>query len=104
MAEKPLSWLCVCLIWTGPVWGMSTKSAVDCPLQVRATVQEVREPASDSAMARQTVKLAVDENLKGDSPRELSVEILKHGSIEVEVGRQYHVQLNQGRLCWFEAI
>jgi hypothetical protein len=33
----------------------------------------------------------------------VEVEFLKYGPLNVEVGRQYVVQLNKGKLCWLEA-
>ncbi len=104
MAQRPFAWFVVCLFWTAPATAMSVKSNVDCPLQARVTVQEVREPASDGGLAKRTVVLAVDEAIKGNAGRELEVQILKHGPLEPEIGKQYFVQLNEGRLCEFEAI
>ncbi len=105
MAERPWAWLMCCLMWTGPVWGMSAVANVDCPLQVKATAQEVREPeGADHAFAKRKVVFAVDEALKGEASEALEVELLKHGPTQVETGRQYLVQLNQGRLCWIEAL
>jgi hypothetical protein len=104
MAQRPFAWFVVCLFWTAPTSAMSLKSNVDCPLQARVTVQEVREPASDSGLAKRTVVLAVNEAVKGDAGSELEVQILKHGPLAPEIGKQYFVQLNQGRVCEFEAI
>jgi len=105
MSDKPFTWLFLCLIWTGPVWGMAAMAKVDCPLQVKATVQDVQQNyASESPMAMQRVHFTVDETLKGDASSELEVDILKHGPLSVEIGKQYHVQMRDGKLCSLDIL
>lgn len=105
MSDKPYTWLFLCLIWTGPVWGMASVAKVDCPLQVKATVQDVGPaPSTQSGMAMQHISFTVDEALKGDAGNELGVDILRYGPLSVEIGKQYVVQMNDGKLCSLEAI
>ncbi len=106
MAEKPWTWLVTCLLWTGPVLGMSVVPQVDCPTQFRAIASEVREPLdSDGPLAKQTIVFSVEQALKGkvQAREELAVELLKYGPVKVEAGQEYVVQLNQGKLCWIES-
>lgn len=105
MAQKPFTWFFICLLWTGPVWGMALVEKVDCPLQIRATVQDV-QPVANSAgsFPMQRVHLGVDELVKGEVENELDVNMLQNGPLSVEVGKQYEIQLRDGRICSLEAI
>ena len=106
MAEKPYAWFMTCLLWTGPVWGLSVAPKIDCPTQFRAIASEVREgEGSQHALSKQKVVFAIEESLKGSviANEDVEVEFLKYGPLNVEVGRQYVVQLNKGKLCWLEA-
>lgn len=105
MSDKPFTWLFICLLWTGPVWGMASKANIDCPLQAKVTVQDVGPaPSSASGMAMQHVFFTVDESIKGESGNELGVDILRYGPLSVEIGKQYVVQLKDGKLCSLEAL
>lgn len=105
MSDKPFTWLFLCLLWTGPVWGMASVANIDCPLQVKATVQDVGPaPASAAGLAMQHVSLTIDETLKGEAGNELGFDILRHGPLSVEIGKQYVVQLSDGKLCSLESI
>ena len=105
MAQKPFSWFFICLMWTGPVWGMASVRRVDCPLQVRATVQEIQPVISlESPFPMQKVHFTIDESVKGESDNELDVQMLQNGPLNVEVGHQYVVQLKEGRICSLDAI
>lgn len=105
MSDKPFTWLFLCLIWTGPVWGMAHTARVDCPLQAKVTVQDVGPaPSSSNGMAMQHISFTVDESIKGESSNELGVDVLRYGPLSVEIGKQYVVQMNNGKLCSLEAI
>lgn len=102
--DKWISHFLVLATFSGPVWG-TVAANIECPVQVRATAREVRAPAgADHSMAKQIVRFEVDETLKGEASRDIEVEILKYGPMQVEVGHQYDVQLNQQKLCWLEAL
>lgn len=107
MADKSLAWFMTCLMWAGPAFGMSVAPKMDCPTQFRALASEVSSPAEGSrSMALQRVTFSIEESLKGDYEvhQDVSLEFVKFGSLDVEAGRQYLVQLNHGRLCWLEAV
>jgi hypothetical protein len=107
MADKPFAWLITCLIWAGPAFGFSIAPKVNCPTQFRAIASEVKDAeGSESSLSKQLIKFSIEESLKGSLALNeiVQVELLKFGPLIVEAGREYLVQLNQGKLCWLEAI
>jgi len=105
MAEKPIAWFITCLLWAGPVLGMSVAPQVNCPTQFRAIASEVREDmGAQSALSKQTIVFSIEESLKGNVTVDdkVEVDLLKFGPMVVEAGREYLVQLNEGKLCWLE--
>lgn len=105
MAEKPFAWFVTCLLWAGPVFGFSVAPQIDCPTQVRAIASEVREPeGATTALSKQTIVFAIEETIKGALSGNLEVELLKFGPLVVEIGKEYLVQVNQGKLCWLESV
>ena len=105
MAEKPVSWLLVCLMWAGPVWGFSVAPQVNCPTQFRGIASEVIEPeGATSALSKERVVFEVQEAIKGSVAETMEVEFLKFGPLNLEVGKEYVVQLSKGKLCWVEAV
>ena len=107
MAEKPFAWFITCLLWAGPALGFSVAPQVNCPTQFRAIASEVREDmGAQSALSKQTIVFSIAEALKGSISVDdkVEVDLLKFGPLVVEAGREYLVQLNQGKLCWLEAV
>jgi len=106
MAEKPFAWLMTCLMWAGPVWGISTVPQINCPTQFRAIASEISAvQEGEHALSKSEVKFEVFEAIKGSQPDQvLNVEILKFGPLKVEQGKEYLVQLDKGKLCWIEEI
>ena len=69
------------------------------------TVQDVGPaPSTSIGLAMQHVSFTVDESIKGEAGNELGVDILRYGPLSVEIGKQYVVQINDGKLCSLEAI
>ena len=105
MAEKPFAWFVTCLLWAGPVFGFSVAPQIDCPTQVRAIASEVREPVgATTGLSKQTIVFAIEETIKGAVSDTLEVELLKFGPLVVEIGKEYLVQVNKGKLCWLESV
>jgi hypothetical protein len=65
----------------------------------------VREPeGATTGLSKQTIIFAIEESIKGAASGSLQVELLKFGPLVVEIGKEYFVQLNQGKLCWLELV
>ncbi len=105
MAEKPFTWLLLCLLWTGPVWGFSVAPEINCPTQFRGIASEIIEPeGATHTLSKQRVVFAVEETIKGLASGNMEVEFLKYGPLVIELGKEYVVQLNKGKLCWLEVV
>jgi hypothetical protein len=106
MADKPLAWIMTCIMWAGPVWGFSVAPQIDCPTQFRAIASEVSESeSSEHALSKTHVTFQIEEAIKGSEiDSQHHVELLKFGPVTIEQGKEYLVQLDQGKLCWIEAI
>jgi len=105
MAEKPWSWFFVCLLWTGPVFGMSVMPDVECPTQFRAIASEIKEPTGAiTGYSKLKVVFNVEEKLKGVVDDIMEVEFLKFGPMLIERGKEYVVELNQGKVCGLESV
>lgn len=82
-----------------------TIDQIDCPEQfegkVRAIVQDF---GPEKTMSFQKVVFDNLHTLKGDVPKNVSLDILKNGPFSIEAGEDYRVQLNDGKLCWIERL
>lgn len=92
-------------LFASSVYSTVTISEIDCPEQfegkVRAIVQDF---GPEKTMSFQKVVFDNLHTLKGDVPKNVSLDVLKNGPFAIEAGEEYRVQLNEGKLCWIERL
>jgi hypothetical protein len=102
---KKLLTLSSLIFLSSTVFATVTISEIDCPEQfegkVRAIVQEF---GPEKTMSFQKVVFDNLHTLKGEVPKNVSLDILKNGPFSIEAGEEYRVQLNEGKLCWIERL
>jgi hypothetical protein len=93
------------LILPGPGWTTVTAGSMDCPQQFEGRVLSIQdEGQTDAFFALDKVVLDNRQTLKGEVPDTVTIELVKGGPFELEVGKQYFIQMRSGRLCWAEEI
>lgn len=82
-----------------------TVDAIDCPEQFEGKIRAiVDEFGPEKAISFQTVVFDNLQTLKGEVPKNVSLDIMKNGPFSLEAGEEYRVQLNEGKLCWIERL
>lgn len=76
-----------------------------CPQKFEAKVKEIIEPVgSTQAFAINTVVFENLRNIRGNTEQQVFLEILQNGPFKAEKGKDYLVQIRNGKLCWMEEI
>lgn len=93
------------MIFTFPLWATVTTGSDSCPVQFEGRVKEIIEPlGSEDFFATNKVVFESQEVLKGVVKDQVFVDVLKNGPFQVEVDKDYRVQLRDGKVCWIEEI
>lgn len=83
----------------------ATVTVGSCPEAFEGKVKAIaNEMGAQEGFATQKVIFNNQQNLRGELPNQVIVNMLVNGPFEVEAGKDYRVQLRKGRLCWIEAI
>ncbi len=83
---------------------MGTVTVGSCPDSFEGNVKAVVGPEGSSAFSTQKVVFTNLQTLKGEVSDQVVVDILANGPFEVEAGKDYRVQLRNGKLCWIEQL
>lgn len=76
-----------------------------CPQKFEAKVKEIIEPVgATQAFAVNTVVFENQKNIRGNTEQQVFLEVLQNGPFKVERGKEYLVQMRNGKLCWMEEI
>ena len=82
-----------------------TVGTENCPTQFEGKVKEIIEPVGSSGFfATNKIVFENHENLKGNAPDRVLVDLLRDGPFKVETDHDYRVQLRDGKICWIEEI
>ncbi len=78
---------------------------LQCPTEFEGVVEKIEQASAvDSNLAKIKITFKNDRPLRGADFQEKSVEILKHGLVQVEKGELYSVALRGNRVCDIRAI
>lgn len=71
-----------------------------CPQKFIASVEKISEESgSDHARSVSTVTLLNEETILGDVGEREEIKVLKFGSIQLEMGERYVVELDKHKIC-----
>lgn len=88
-----------------PTWSTVVAGAHDCPEQFEGRVKEIIAPVGQvDIFSMNKVVFQNDRTLRGNADETVLVDILQNGPFQVEVDKDYRVQLREGKLCWMEEI
>jgi hypothetical protein len=88
-----------------PSWATVVAGAIDCPVQFEGRVKEVISPVGPTdVFSMNKVIFENDRTLKGDVDEKVLIDVLQNGPFQVEIDKDYRVQLRGGKLCWMEEI
>lgn len=83
----------------------STVTVGSCPDAFEGKVKAMANGmGAQEAFSIQKVIFSNQKNLRGKLPDQVIVDMLENGPFELEAGKEYRVQLRNGKLCWIEAI
>lgn len=95
----------IVMILSLPSWATVTVGTQDCPTQFEGKVKEVIEPVGATTFfSKNKVVLENQRTLKGEVDDQVLLDVLQNGPFKVEPGKDYLVQLRNGKLCWMEEI
>jgi hypothetical protein len=84
---------------------MGTVTAGSCPDEFEGRVKAIVEQTGPrGAFVTQQVIFTNYQTLRGEVPDQVLIDMLSDGPFNVEAGRDYRVQLREGKLCWIEKI
>lgn len=93
------------LIISGSAMASMASGDSVCPQKFEAKVKEIIEPVgSTQAFAINTVVFENLRNIRGNTEQQVFLEVLQNGPFKVEKGKDYLVQIRNGKLCWMEEI
>lgn len=76
-----------------------TISNYQCPVEFEGSVAKIETPKKDHSLAKIKVTFKNEYDIRGSKFEEKTVEILKHGMIQVEPGALYSVALRGDKVC-----
>jgi hypothetical protein len=88
-------------------WSLATVKVgkVNCPQKFEGKVEQVIDELGPSrALSTQRVIFKNLNTLAGQVGDQVQLDILKYGPVKIESGKDYQVQLKNGRLCWIEKL
>ncbi len=90
----------IALLLVNFVNATSIDVTVTCPDAFVGVVDKVTDPqAPFSSLAKQDVEFIVQEVIRGEIDRSISIKALKFGPNKFEVGQQYQIELRKKRIC-----
>lgn len=95
----------IVMVLSLPSWATVVAGNSDCPVQFEGRVKEIIAPIGPTdVFSMNKVVFENDRTLKGDVDERVLVDILQNGPFQVEMEKDYRVQLRSGKLCWMEEI
>jgi hypothetical protein len=83
----------------------ATVTVGSCPQEFEGRVKAIAEEVGPGqAFSTQKVIFTNQHTIRGEVQDQVPVDMLANGPFEVEAGKEYRVQLRNGKLCWIEAI
>lgn len=70
-----------------------------CPQKFIASVEKIVEEESDHARSINKVTLLNEETISGEVAEKEEIKVLKFGSIQLEMGERYIVELDKNNIC-----
>ena len=93
------------LVCSQKSWSTVVIGKQDCPQKFEGRVREMLESkSSNDFFSMSKVTFENERLVEGQVDQLVSVNVLKNGPFQIEVGKVYKVHLRQGRLCWMEEI
>jgi hypothetical protein len=93
------------IVFSLPSWATVVAGANECPTQFEGRVKEIIRPVGPSdVFSVDRVVFENDRTLKGEVSEQVVLEVLQNGPYQLEVDRDYRVQVRNGKVCWIEDI
>ena len=78
---------------------------INCPQKFEGKVEQVIDELGPSrALSTQRVVFKNLHTIQGQVEDQVQLDVLKYGPVKIEPGKDYQVQLRNGRLCWIEKL
>lgn len=90
-----MKWCLLGMMFSSLSWGTVTVEQPNCPDEFVSSVKEIVEPVGSISLFSKE-KVIFDNNK--------TLDVLMNGPFEIEVGKEYRVQMREGKLCWIEQI
>ncbi len=95
----------IVIILSLPTWATVVAGNSDCPVQFEGRVKEIIAPVGPTdVFSMNKVVFENDRTLKGNVDEKVLIDVLQNGPFQVEMDKDYRVQLRSGKLCWMEEI
>lgn len=92
-------------IFSSESWSTVVMGNHDCPSKFEGRVKEILDSQNENDIfSMSKVVFENEKSIDGDQGQEVSLNVLKNGPFDLEVGKLYKIHLRQGRLCWIEEI
>jgi hypothetical protein len=90
-----MKWFLLGMMVSSLSWATVTVEQANCPDEFVSSVKDIVEPLG--AISLFSKEKVIFENNK-------TLDVLMNGPFEIEVGKEYRVQMREDKLCWIELL